>query len=140
MWTISAGAFKVFYEYQFNPTNGSSVPFTFNSAHGDRVYLSQSDAGGNLTGYRAVAKFGAAANGFSFGRYTNSAGAVEFVAMSRRSFGVEEPVGVTTGTRLAVAIYGKDTTNVQERLARIVEAFRYEDIAVGAERFRATCS
>jgi len=30
--TIAGHGFKVFYEYQFNPTNGSSVPFTFNSA------------------------------------------------------------------------------------------------------------
>ncbi|PYJ59276.1 MAG: hypothetical protein DME24_13385, partial [Verrucomicrobia bacterium] len=101
---ISAGAFKVFYEYQFNPTSGPSVPFTFNSAHGDQVYLSQSDAGGNLTGYRAVAKFGAAANGVSFGQYTNSIGAVEFVAMSRRSFGADTPTSVDqfrTGTGAA---------------------------------------
>ena len=73
----------MFYESQFNPTNGSSIPFTFNSAHGDAAYLSEADAGGNLSGYRAAAKFGAAANGVSFGRYTNSVGTVEFVAMER---------------------------------------------------------
>src|SRR5439155_24780307 len=27
--TVPAGGFKVFYEFQFNPTNSSSVPFTF---------------------------------------------------------------------------------------------------------------
>ena len=79
---IPGHGFAVFYEYQFNPTNGSSIPFTFNSAHGDRVYLSQADASGNLTGYRAPALFGAAANGVSFGRYTNSIGQVDFVALS----------------------------------------------------------
>src|ERR1035441_2929246 len=31
---IPARGYKVFYEYQFNPVNGSSVPFSFNSAHG----------------------------------------------------------------------------------------------------------
>ncbi|HXT41885.1 MAG TPA: lamin tail domain-containing protein [Candidatus Angelobacter sp.] len=91
---IPAGGFRVFYEYQFNPTNGSSVPFTFNSAHGDRVFLSQADAAGNLTGYRAAATFGAAMNGVSFERFTNSAGAVEFVAASGRSFGVDNPATV----------------------------------------------
>jgi hypothetical protein len=92
--SVPAGGFKVFYEYQFNPTNGSSVPFTFNSAHGDRAYLSQADAGGNLTGYRAAAKFGAAANGVSFGRFLNSVGTPEFVAVSARSFGVDNPATV----------------------------------------------
>src|SRR5204862_114088 len=65
------------------------------------AFGAQQGAGGNPTGCRAVAKFGAAANGFSFGRYTNSADAVEFVAMSRRSFGVDNPANVgqfRTGT------------------------------------------
>src|SRR5207249_3265566 len=61
--TIPAHGFKVFYEYQFNPTNGSSTPFTFNSAHGDQACLSQADGSGNITGYRAQASFDAAANG-----------------------------------------------------------------------------
>ena len=91
---ISAGGFKVFYEYQFNPTNSSSVPFTFNSAHGDQVYLSQADGSGNLTGYRASARFGAAANRVSFGRYTNSVGQVDFVALSAPSFGINNPATV----------------------------------------------
>jgi hypothetical protein len=98
---IGAHAFQVFYEYQFNPTNGSSIPFTFNSAHGDHAYLSQGDALGNLTGYRAATAFGAAANGVSFGRYTNSVGKVDYPAMSARSFGVDNPTTVDqfrTGT------------------------------------------
>ncbi|PYK98315.1 MAG: hypothetical protein DME19_13015 [Verrucomicrobia bacterium] len=89
--TVPAGGFKVFYEFQFNSTNGSSIPFTLNSAHGDRVYLSQADGSGNLTGYRAAAAFGAAANGVSFGRYTNSIGEVDYAAMSARSFGADNP-------------------------------------------------
>jgi spore coat protein CotH len=93
--TIPSHGFKVFYEYQFNPTNGSSVPFTFNSAHGDAVYLSQADGLGNLTGYRAPSVFGSAANGVSFGRFTNSIGAVDYVAMVHRSFGVDNPPTVS---------------------------------------------
>lgn len=89
---VPAQGYSVLYEYQFNPTNGGSVPFTFNSAHGDRVYLSQADATGVLTGYRAPAMFGAAANGVSFGRYTNSVGEVGFIALSARSFGVDNPL------------------------------------------------
>jgi hypothetical protein len=81
----------VLYEYQFNPTNGSSIPFTFNSAHGGQAWLSEADASGNLTGYRAFAAFGAAANGVSFGRFTNSVGEVDTVAMSARTFGVDNP-------------------------------------------------
>jgi hypothetical protein len=88
---LPAHGFQVLYEYQFNPTNGSAIPFTFNSAHGGQAWLSQADASGNLTGYRAFATFGAAANGVSFGRYTNSVGEVDFVAMSVRTFGVDNP-------------------------------------------------
>jgi hypothetical protein len=92
--TVPAHGFKVFYEYQFNPSNGSSVPFTFNSAHGDNTYLSEADSGGSLTGYRATASFGAAAHGVSFGRYINSIGTVNYVAMSGISFGVDNPTTV----------------------------------------------
>ncbi len=89
--SLPAHGFLVFYEYQFNPTNGSSIPFTLNSAHGDNVYLSDSDGLGNLSGYRAIAKLGAAANAVSFGRYTNSVGKVDYVASSARSFGFDNP-------------------------------------------------
>lgn len=88
---IPAQGFLVVYEYQFNGTNTSSDPFTFNSAHADQAFLSQADQTGVLTGYRAPASFGAAANGVSFGRYTNSIGQVGFVPMSGRSFGVDQP-------------------------------------------------
>jgi len=83
---IPAGGFKVFYEYQFND-NANGIPFSFSSARGDQVYLSQMTTNGRLTGYRAVAKFGPAANGVSFGRYANSVGEVDYVAMSGLSFG-----------------------------------------------------
>ena len=92
--TIAARAFVVFYEYQFSAEGASSVPFTLNSAHGDQVWLSEADSSGNLTGYRGSASFGAAANGVSFGRYTNSAGQVDYVPMSARSFGVDDPATV----------------------------------------------
>jgi hypothetical protein len=98
---IPSHSFKVLYEYQFNATAGASVPFTWNSAHGDRVLLSQADSAGGLTGYRAAASFGAAANGVSFGRFTNSVGKVALTAMSGRTFGVDSPPTVDqfrTGT------------------------------------------
>jgi hypothetical protein len=98
---LPAHAYVVVYENLFDPTNGAAIPFTFNSAHGDRAYLSQADGSGNLTGYRAAASFGAAANGASFGRYSNSLGQVDYVATSARSFGVDNPATVDqfrTGT------------------------------------------
>jgi hypothetical protein len=90
---IPANGFKVFYEYQFND-NANGIPFSFSSAKGDQVYLSQMNTNGRLTGYRAVAKFGPAANGVSFGRYSNSVGEVDYVAMSALSFGT----GITAGS------------------------------------------
>lgn len=102
---LPAGGFRVFYQNQFGPADGETdTPplFTFNSAHGDAVYLSQADAGGNLSGYRAGISFEAATNGVSFGRYPTSVG-VDFVALSQRTFGVDNPASVTqfrTGTGL----------------------------------------
>jgi len=89
---LRARSYLVFYEYQFNSTN--AVPFTLNSAHGDSVFLSQADAAGNLTGYRAQISFGAAENGVSFGRFLTSQG-VDFVPMSRHTFGVDNPANLT---------------------------------------------
>jgi hypothetical protein len=91
---IGARGYKVIYERDFNATNSiyARSPFTFNSAHGDQVYLAQVDSNGALTGLRAGEDFEAAENGVSFGRVdTSVAGVHQFVAMSRRTFGVDNP-------------------------------------------------
>lgn len=88
---VPAQGFKVFYEKDFNFSNPVS-PFNFNSAHGDEVYLAQADVDGRLTGYRVSEIFESAENGVSFGRYNTSvSGDYKFVAMSRRSFGADNP-------------------------------------------------
>ncbi|HEY5914693.1 MAG TPA: lamin tail domain-containing protein, partial [Verrucomicrobiae bacterium] len=89
---LPAGGYKVFYEYRFNSTNAS--PFTFNSAHGDSVLVSEADSLANLTGYRAQVAFGAAENGVSFGRFVTSAGA-DFVPLAAHTFGADNPTTVT---------------------------------------------
>jgi len=86
---VPAGGFKVFYEYEFNGDH-PGVRFSFSSARGDEVYLSQSTSPGTVTGYRAFAEFGASENGVSFGRYQTSVG-VDFTALSARTFGVDTP-------------------------------------------------
>ena len=101
--SVPAGGFVVIYQNQFS--NGTPASFTFNSAHGDEAWLSQADAGGNLTGLRTGAKFGAAAHGVSFGRYVTPVG-VDYVAMSARTFGVDNPSSLAdfrTGAGLANA-------------------------------------
>jgi len=98
---VPARGFIVFYEYQFNSTNGANTPFSFNSALGDEVQLSEALGSGELTGHRASGSFGASADGVSFGRYTNSIGAVDLVAMAALSFGVNNPTSLEqfrTGT------------------------------------------
>jgi hypothetical protein len=88
---VRAGSYVVFYEYQFN--GEGTLPFSFSSAKGDEVYLSQSTNAGTLTGYRAFATFDASENGVSFGRFRTSVGN-DFTAMSARSFGVDNPTVV----------------------------------------------
>jgi hypothetical protein len=103
---VPGNGFKVFYEHEFNDTNGAAIAFNLNSAHGDRVYLSQADGSGNLTGYRAPAIFDAAANGVSFGRYANSVGQVDLVPLTGRTFGMDNPATLDqfrTGTGAANA-------------------------------------
>ena len=98
---LPANGFAVFYEYQFNSTETAVVPFSLSSAKGDQIYLSMANSSGILAGYRSVAEFDASANGVSFGRYVNSAGTADFVAMQQRTFGVDNPSSVAnfrTGT------------------------------------------
>lgn len=102
---IPAFGYKVIYETNFlSPTNVAA--FTFNSAHGDEVYLHSADAAGNLTGYRVGLSFPAAQNRVSFGRHVTSDGRGEFVPMTRTTFGVDNPTTVQnfrTGTGLSNA-------------------------------------
>jgi hypothetical protein len=109
---VPANGFKVFYEYQFNDPD-LITPFSFSSAKGDEVYLSQSTSPGTLTGYRAFAEFGASENGVSFGRYQTSIG-VDITALSARTFGMDNPATTNqfrTGT-------GK--TNVYPKVGPVV--------------------
>jgi hypothetical protein len=82
---LPAGARLVFYQTQFG---AGPDAFTLSSAYGDEAWLSAADGAGNLTGLRAGARFGPAANGVSFGRHVNSAGLVEHVAQSNLTLGL----------------------------------------------------
>jgi hypothetical protein len=75
---IPAGGFLVFDERQFNAAPGTPGSFAL-SSHGDELWLFAADAQGRLTGPATGASFEASANGVSFGRHTNSAGAVHYV-------------------------------------------------------------
>jgi hypothetical protein len=105
--------FRVFYESQFNANPGAATSFTLNAAHGDTVYLAQATASGNLTGYRTSQKFRAAENGVSLGRYVTSVG-VDFTALNRRTFGVDEPADVTQFRR------GAGLPNAAPRIGAVV--------------------
>jgi hypothetical protein len=99
---IAAGGYVVFYEsaFNFDPTNNLNA-FSLSSDKGDQIYLSAADVNGNLTGFRGTVDFGAAQNAVSFGRYVTSDNREEFVAMSARSFGMDDPGNVVefrTGT------------------------------------------
>lgn len=86
---IPAGGYKVFYEAQFNSQPGRAGSFALNSA-GDDVYLASGD-GGELTGYVFGYEFEGAEDQVSFGRHVTSVGKQVLTAMSRRTFGADEP-------------------------------------------------
>ncbi|MDO8630335.1 MAG: lamin tail domain-containing protein, partial [Phycisphaerales bacterium] len=56
------------------------------SSLGDDVYLFSADEAGELTGYVHGFDFGASANGVTFGRIEDSAGAEHFVSQTRMTF------------------------------------------------------
>ena len=88
---LPANGFKVFYEAQFN--DRSPTAFALDRVFGGEVWLSAADADGNLTGGRTGAAYGPSQSGVSFGRYETVLG-VDYVAMSRPSFGVDSPGSV----------------------------------------------
>jgi hypothetical protein len=92
--TLTARGVMVFYEAQFNPAPGTEHSFALNSAHGDKVILSEGNGSGKLTGYRAIIEFGAAQNGVSLGRVKTSIGD-QFTALTKPTFGVDDPSSVS---------------------------------------------
>jgi hypothetical protein len=88
---VPARGYKVFYEFQFNDDQGSNPtkPFTFNSAHGGSIFLTEPDSNGVLVSY-LERSFPAAENGFPFGRLITSDGRTEFTAMACHSFGRDD--------------------------------------------------
>ena len=83
---VRAGGFLVLYESQLDV----GVEMRFNSAHGGKLVLSQTDAGGNPVGFLEQ-RFGPARNGVSFGWYPTTGGGHDFVAQVRHSFGEDSP-------------------------------------------------
>lgn len=84
---LTAGAYLVLDETHFNPTNPPSpTGFSFSSL-GDEAYLFSATLDGDLTGYFHGFAYGAAENGVSFGRHTNSVGAEHFVAQTATTLG-----------------------------------------------------
>lgn len=93
---VPAGGYLVLYENAFNGDTAAEK-FSFSSANGDEVFLSQTAAGA-LTGYRASATFGAAENGVSFGRYQTSVG-FDFVPLLTRTL-----PGLNSGPRIGPVV------------------------------------
>jgi Lamin Tail Domain/Bacterial TSP3 repeat len=92
---VPAFGYKTIYEgfgtsVGFN-SSSAAAPFTFNSARGDNIILSQTDTNGNLTGHRVYETFESAANGISFGYYKTSVPRdYKFVATAQTTFGADE--------------------------------------------------
>ena len=81
--------FTVIYEIVLTNHETAAVPFAL-SSQGDELVLS-AYANNAFTGWRTKVDFGAAANGVSFGRHVTSDQREQFVAMSTRSFGADDP-------------------------------------------------
>lgn len=84
--SLKPGEYRLFDEHDFNPQNGDTNAFLLDS-HGEAVFLYAADATGTLTGYSDGFAFGAAANGVTFGRYTNSVGEIQYPAQRENTLG-----------------------------------------------------
>ena len=84
---LPAGGYVAFNETNhFNTSGGANTnDFSLDGAHGDDVYLLETDARTNLVRFVDHVDFGAAANGESFGRWPNGTG--RGVPMLSRTFG-----------------------------------------------------
>jgi len=73
---LQPGDYAVFNENDFNPNPLHPAPndFSLNGAHGDEVWLFESDASGNPIRIADTVSFPAAPNGESFGRWPNAIG------------------------------------------------------------------
>ncbi len=98
---VPAHGYAVLYENQFRTnTTDPTKAFTFNSAHGGTVFISQPDETGILIAYLEAA-YGPSANAVSFGRVVTSDGDADYTAMACHTFGVDAPRSVQqfrTGT------------------------------------------
>jgi hypothetical protein len=97
---IPAGGYLMFDETQFNTPSNAPTSFSF-SSKGDEVFIFSGDANTNLTGYYHGYDFGAAENGVTFGRYTNSQTNVHFVAQSARTI---SPPGPNAGPKVGPVV------------------------------------
>jgi hypothetical protein len=82
--TMSTGTYLVFNESQFNANPLSTNSFSLSSL-GDEVYLFSANSLGELTGYSHGFRYGAAADGITFGRHVISTGDEHFVAQLANS-------------------------------------------------------
>lgn len=115
---LAPGGYAVFYEYQFNPEPGVPGSFSFNSAKGDSVWLSATDANGLLNGFRDRARYGPQFNGISFGRVPTSTG-VDFVAMQALSFGTDV-TAMSPTNQIDLFRTGRGAPNAAPRVAPVV--------------------
>jgi len=94
---IPAGGYLVLYQNQFGSNPDPTLRIQLDPINGDQIYLSTATANnGPLSGYRTSESFGPAEPGVSFGRYLNSQGEEQFVAMSQHTFGADNPIDLET--------------------------------------------
>jgi hypothetical protein len=84
--TIAALGYVVFTASSFNADPTSKTSFAL-SEHGDQVYLSSDSMGFRGSGYCIGYTFGENENGVSYGRYVNSVGVEDLVALKTKTLG-----------------------------------------------------
>ena len=127
---LPAGGYLLFDEGDFN-TKGDTTDFALNSAHGDEVWLLQTDAGGRLTRFVDHVDVGATFNGVSLGRWPNGTGVL--YTMSALTLGTANSGPSVGPVVLREVMYHplNDDDNLE-----YLEVYNAGDVAQGLTRWR----
>lgn len=135
---LPAHGYAVFYEYQFNPTPGTTPSFGL-SASGDEVHLAAANPDGSLTGYFDSLTFGPTAVNTSLGRHATSLG-IDYPALLRPTFGVDEPASLqafragagaaNTGPRIGPVVINELHYHPPDGSDEFVELYNFSNDAV----------
>jgi uncharacterized repeat protein (TIGR02543 family) len=114
----AGGYFVVIEDNDGDPNNNATLPSTFFggafslSSLGDEAFVFSTDGSGNLSGFSHGVSYGAAENGVSFGRWSNSEGDESFPPMESLTLGAANALPKAPDLLIDEIMYHPTTTDL----------------------------